>query len=205
MSTYTASLQLPLPTPSLEQWISDAEYYLTDWAQYPVIGTPAGALQAVMGAVQLVAAVALAILLVLPSCISEDARALFLRSISHIVHGAGNIICGALQSIPFVALLLNLLRPSYAVVDKGEAGEYRCYVVPSAIPPDQALKLEWAFHTGQEGKFVGYAHIAAADSYVRLGRECFLGRLHWHLPLQVRNMGHNLDDANFQKSTYLFV
>ena len=70
-------------------------------SKIPFIGMVPAALQVGIGAVQVIAGLALSILLYLPSLASENAKIIVERSWRHVGSGAGNALAGVFQMIPF--------------------------------------------------------------------------------------------------------
>lgn len=84
-------------------------------AVVPVVGTVTGALKVAGGAVQVTAAVACAILLIIPLAIMGEEGAvdsLMDHCWTHIKHGMGNILAGTLEAIPLVGTIGYIWRNS---------------------------------------------------------------------------------------------
>jgi len=70
-------------------------------SKIPFIGMVPAALQVGIGTIQIIAGLALSILLYLPSLASENAKIIVERSWRHVGNGAVNAIAGVFQMIPF--------------------------------------------------------------------------------------------------------
>ncbi len=130
----------------LERNILNVENFLSDVSFYPVIGTLAGAGKIAMGGVQLITSVATALLLAIPAVMTvpkNPMRQAFLFSCRHIIHGAGNIAAGVIESIPIVQSILYGYR-------------YIKYC------PD----LSSSIRSFQENKFMGYKLVAEEDTRI---------------------------------------
>jgi hypothetical protein len=119
----------------LERNITNLEFNLSVAGIIPVLGAIPGITKVAFGIVQTLGAL-LVMILSLPFCWSESGRAVTRRAVSHIVNGVGNIVAGALESIPIVGTVIVLIRIRSVV---------------KAEEP-QAISI-----TGQEQSFVGYA------------------------------------------------
>ena len=94
---------------NLDSTLNKIENKLSLIAAIPIVGTAAGLTKILFGTAQLVIAVA--------ATIFASAYALYARSLDpisttsdHIVHGAGNILAGTLESIPVVQTVLYFKR-----------------------------------------------------------------------------------------------
>ena len=88
--------------------IVEAAAWLVSMA--PVINTPAGGIKALIGTIQLISGLAVAIFASPFACFSEKGRSLAKQGLKHIVHGFGNIISGILLSIPIIGNIIAIKR-----------------------------------------------------------------------------------------------
>ncbi len=82
---------------------------LNHYAKIPVLGAIPAGLKAVIGCLQLTAAVALIIIFAIPSIFSKNAKVIFVRSDNHLFYGLINVISACFQAIPFGGLLFSKL------------------------------------------------------------------------------------------------
>ena len=93
----------------IENQVIKAEATLSLVSGVPVIGTVAGACKIAMGTLQLVTALALAILSCTLAWIPTEnnpARDLCKFSGRHVLHGAGNVLAGVLEALPAIQSIL---------------------------------------------------------------------------------------------------
>ncbi len=102
-----------------------------------------------MGTVQLTASVALAVLLLVPAAMptftENSARDWFVFSCRHVLHGAGNIMAGAFESVPIIQTIL------YGIRFLGKVG---------------GSDIQCKIYTGQEGRFMAYKLLVERDARV---------------------------------------
>jgi len=86
-----------------DEFASGVEEILTIAAMVPFIGTVPALLKVAFGLLQMISSAAILLLstLFLPF---EPVQELWFHAFRHIVHGAGNVLLGAVQAIPFVGL-----------------------------------------------------------------------------------------------------
>lgn len=94
-------------------WFETTEMKLSRLACYPVVGTVTGVAKVILGVVQLIVNLAMAIFQLLPFFMDGTSRPL-IQQLKWSVHGAGNVIAGALEAIPIVGLALWLIRQQIA-------------------------------------------------------------------------------------------
>ncbi len=82
---------------------------LNHYAKIPVLGAIPASLKAVIGCLQLTAAVALIIIFAIPSIFSKNAKVIVVRSDNHLFYGPINVISACFQAIPFGGLLFSKL------------------------------------------------------------------------------------------------
>lgn len=78
---------------------------------FPVIGTVAGVVKISMGLIQTIGGLSAGIFLsISAACQKNKDWTLALYAWTHVKHGLGNIIAGTLEAIPFVGLIMNVIR-----------------------------------------------------------------------------------------------
>jgi len=96
---------------NVDHFFDRAERKLSeDLAWCPLLGSFPGAARLVMGSLQAITAFVLSIIFLVPAIFSENARELLKFTASHIVHGLGNMLGGAIETIPFGGLVFWAVR-----------------------------------------------------------------------------------------------
>lgn len=116
---------------SLDHFCDSFERKTTEAALIPLVGTVAGALKVVGGAVQVISAIACAILLFIPALARGELGTLMGHSWTHLKHGLGNILAGTIEAIPLVGSVAAFLKCRYRTSQEGfayaEMGKYMPY------------------------------------------------------------------------------
>ena len=120
--------------------VNNIENKLSSIAQVPVVGTLAGCAKITLGTIQAITALACGILIGVPALCCASSSTLK-HSWTHLTHGFGNIVAGALEAIPFIGYILFQSR------------------VLQQLGSDIVLRI----YTGQEDKFMPYSSIVDED------------------------------------------
>jgi hypothetical protein len=143
---------------NVDRTINDIENMLSNVSAYPIIGTTAGCTKIIMGALQTLTALACGILVAIPSAIVRNGSALK-YSWTHMKHGIGNMVAGAVEAIPVVQTIVYGIRYS-AQVRQSDAGVHLDTGHQFKFMPYSSLvEKDW--------KFTGIMYDAGEQSQVR--------------------------------------
>jgi len=134
---------------TLESGLLSIEGNIISVTRHPVLGAPFGVIKSAMGALQLTAAIASSILLIIPRLMGCCKHALT-RAIRHIPHGCGNLLAGALESIPGMVTLIYKTRHADAPQQRGIRHPVLC----------------------NKTRFIGYLGLPASYADTSKGRWC---------------------------------
>lgn len=125
----------------IDRKLDSIENTLSNIAAFPVAGTLAGSTIAILGIIQTTTAIAVGILIFIPSVQSEN-WTLVHYSWTHIKHGLGNIVGGVFSAIPIVGTAMYFYRQ---------------------MPKNSVSQVY--INSGHEHKFMPYASLIEQDWY----------------------------------------
>lgn len=94
----------------LEIFLSTAEDKLSAGAAIPLVGVIPGVAKVGMGAIQLVNGAVAGAFFALRSLSDATYKPLRDRAVTHIAHGAANMVAGVFEAIPFVGFIIYMVR-----------------------------------------------------------------------------------------------
>jgi hypothetical protein len=148
----------------LEQVLSRTENALTFVAAIPILGSPAGVLKISLGTVQTIAAVAFVVLGIIPRAF--DHKEMFDCAVVHVRNGLGNIVSGAVETIPLVGTVLFLMRIGKAQENVGRFSQLYAVDDAKLASGDEAEKKKEADNRSMKERFV-HTHYSVRSQLIK--------------------------------------
>lgn len=139
----------------IDRTINNIENTLTGISAYPVVGTVAGCVKILMGAVQVVAAIAYGIFALIRAAMGDWSPLKY--SWTHIKHGVGNMVAGTFEALPVVQTALYCIRKRRQHRDPNIAVYVAYYHEFKFMPYTSLAARDW--------RFMGVQHDVYAVNY----------------------------------------
>lgn len=132
---------------NLEITLAGWENVLNKRSAYPIIGVVTGAVKCMIGVIQTVCSVVVALFVLIPAIFNKYCRKLCEYCFVHFMHGLGNITCGFLLALPLVGSTIIYGK----IMQEGELdGSYQFFSYPRG--KEQLERAKDLAHQDEDGE-----------------------------------------------------